>query len=40
MDEKELVHNMVSNEVTDTDDIPTQMPLPLDIIEEAGEWHE
>lgn len=35
--EEELVRNMVSNEVTDTDDIPTQIPLSLEDIEKAGE---
>lgn len=35
--EEELVHNMVSNAVTDTDDIPTQIPLSLKDIEAAGE---
>ena len=36
----ELVHNMVSNEVTDTEDIPTQVPITLnelDILEGGDE---
>lgn len=29
-----LVHNMVSNEVTDTEDIPKQAPITLNKLEE------
>lgn len=30
----ELVHNMVSDEVTDTEDIPTQVPITLEELSE------
>ena len=36
-EERQLVAEMVSNEATDTDDIPTQVPVPLDMIPEDEE---
>lgn len=34
-EERQLVHDMVSNEITDTNDIPSQISIPLELVEES-----